>query len=251
MRLIVARLLVVLGGALCLWIFTPGSASASGCGGAGYHNSGAPSPSLPFPSPKKCNNYATNGAKAVGGTGVGLAVGFALRSYWRGARVGRTVLTEAGRPGGWNPALNRPAPSTTYYVGNRFGYTTDRLGRTVQAAGRLDTLGSGVRNTYQQQMAGRGDRLVADEGGHIFGTRFLGPGEGINLTAMTASLNSRSLRMYYALEQRWAELIGQGNTIDVVVDLQYSGTSLRPNGYLMRFSVNGGVPQTYNFTNTV
>jgi hypothetical protein len=248
-RVIVARLLVVLGIATCLWFFVPASASASDCGGAGYRN-GAPS-SSPFAPPTKCNNYAGNGARVVGGTGAGLAIGFGLRAYWRGARAGRTVYNRAGQPGGWNPELNRPAPGTTYYVGNRFGYTTDRYGRTVQAAGRLDRLGAGVRNTYQQQVSGRGDRLAVDEGGHIFGTRFLGPGEGINLTAMKATLNSQGLRAYYAMEQRWADLIRDGATVDVVVDVKYSGSSLRPARYFVRYSVNGGVPTTIILDNSV
>ncbi len=76
----------------------------------------------------------------------------------------------------WNSVLNRPAANTTYVVDGRFVYRTDAQGRVVEASGHLDSLPGGARNTYQQGVAGRGDRLPDDQGGHIFGRWFGGPG---------------------------------------------------------------------------
>lgn len=258
----IARLLVVLGGALCLWLLAPGAASASSCGGAGYRAQPAPSP---LQGTHTCNSYAVNGATVAGAVGATLAAGFALSAYWKGARAERVVQAWAGRPRAWNPQLNRPEPRTTYYVhdtyqvgsqvyANTFGYMTDHLRRTVMAAARLDAIGKGVRNPYRQRVAGRGYRLAIDQGGHTFGTQFLAPGEGINISAMLADLNAQgnaeALGAYYKMEDLWADYIRQGRPVDVVVEQEFSRDSLRPRLYVVRYSVAGGVPSTAYFSNS-
>lgn len=103
MRMIVARLLIVLGGALCLWVGTPGSASASDCGGSGFR-AGTTSGSLD--GVRTCNQYAANGARVLGGTAAALAIGLAVLAYRRGARATRAAYA----PAGYAFAASAPAP---------------------------------------------------------------------------------------------------------------------------------------------
>jgi hypothetical protein len=103
----VARLLVVVGGALCLWLVVPGTASASNCGSSGFREGAAADPS---DGPRTCNNYAANGARVVGGAAVAAAIGLAVWRYRRGARA--TSAEFAGpAPGGAVPPPVGPAPA--------------------------------------------------------------------------------------------------------------------------------------------
>ena len=108
MRLMVARLLVVLGGALCLWVVTPASASASDCGGGGFR---AGTASDPYDGLQKCNGYAGNAARVLGGTAAAAAIGLGILAYRRGARAVRASYRAAEqRPAGGPPPLGeRPA----------------------------------------------------------------------------------------------------------------------------------------------
>lgn len=149
------------------------------------------------------------------------------------------VRLSSGTTRGWNSVLNRPAPNTTYVVDGRFVYRTDEHGRLFEASGHLDGLPGGPRNTYQQGVAGRGDRLPGDQGGHVFGTWFGGPGEAINILPMSSRVN---LSEFKRLENQWAELVGQGSTIDVTITPVFAGTSRRPTSFRVSWSVDG-VPQ--------
>jgi hypothetical protein len=102
MRLMMARLLVVLSAALCLWIVTPGSASASDCGG-GFRVGAASSD--PDDGLHRCNGYAGNAARVLGGTAAAVAIGLGVLAYRRGARAVRTSFEAADqRPAGGPPA---------------------------------------------------------------------------------------------------------------------------------------------------
>ena len=153
MRVLVARLFVVLGGALCLWLITPGSASAdSGCGGAGYRN-GAPSP---FQGVTKCNNAASNGAKAVGAAGAAAAAGLGYRAYRRGSIGGRGGAVAAS--GGGRPSSGRPPPASsqpTPTVGNRAGKDFTDDGRDQVYAQNLARNGGVMRCDYCGQQVYR------------------------------------------------------------------------------------------------
>jgi len=101
MRLMVARLLVVLGAALCLWVVTPGTASASECGGGGFR---AGTASDPYDGLHKCNGYAGNAARVLGGTAAAVAIGLGVLAYRRGARAVRASYEAADqRPAGGPP----------------------------------------------------------------------------------------------------------------------------------------------------
>lgn len=149
------------------------------------------------------------------------------------------VRISSGAKGAWNKALNKPLPNTTYVVDGKFVFKTDQHGRVIQADGHLDNILGGNRNTYQQRVAGRGDRLPGDQGGHIFGTWFGGPGEGVNLLAMSKTVN---LSEYKKLEGTWAEAIAEGKKIDVNVVPVYKDGSLRPDSFKVSWKVDG-VPQ--------
>lgn len=158
------------------------------------------------------------------------------------------IRLRSGTTGGWSRELNNPLPNQTYVVNDRFIYRTDAHGRVTEARGFLDGLPGGARNTYRQRQAGGADRLPDDQGGHIFARWFGGPGESINLVPMNRSVNGS--RQMGALEAQWAELIAGGSAVDVRFIPVYSGTSLRPSSFRVRWSVDGGPWQTRTFQNT-
>ncbi|SIL60294.1 Uncharacterised protein [Mycobacteroides abscessus subsp. abscessus] len=159
------------------------------------------------------------------------------------------VSTESGGPGGWNQELNKPAPNTHYTVDDQFRYTTDDLSRVGHAHADLDANSAGDRNGYQQRIAGGPDRLPGDEGGHIFGTQFGGPGEAINITAMRDTLNSVGNREYYNLEGDWRSYISEGKQVSVDVEITYPGDSRRPAMYSVTTYVNGNLDSVHSFRN--
>lgn len=160
------------------------------------------------------------------------------------------VSAESGGPGAWNQELHRPAPLTHYTVDDRFSYTTDSNSRVGHAEMTYDQSHEpGERNGYQQRIAGGPDRLPGDEGGHIFGTQFGGPGEGINITAMRDTLNSVGTRDYYNLEQQWRQFAEQGSQVQVKVDITYPDNSMRPDSYAVKTYVDGQLNSTYHFDN--
>ncbi|SLE10333.1 DNA/RNA non-specific endonuclease [Mycobacteroides abscessus] len=160
------------------------------------------------------------------------------------------VSTESGGPGGWNQELNKPAPNTHYNVDDRFQYTTDEQRRVGHAEMTYDHGAEpGDRNGHQQRIAGGPDRLPGDQGGHIFGTQFGGPGEAINITAMRDTLNQVGARDYYNLEAQWRQLAEQGGQVQVKVDIAYPGDSLRPESYTVETYVDGKLNSTYHFDN--
>ncbi|SIK00937.1 Uncharacterised protein [Mycobacteroides abscessus subsp. bolletii] len=159
------------------------------------------------------------------------------------------VSTESGGPGGWNQELNRPAPNTHYNVDERFQYSTDDQRRVDHAEMTYDHGAEpGDRNGHQQRIAGGPDRLPGDQGGHIFGTQFGGPGEAINITAMRDTLNQVGARDYYNLEMQWRQLAEQGQ-VQVKVDIAYPGDSMRPESYSIETYVDGKLNSTYHFDN--
>lgn len=159
------------------------------------------------------------------------------------------VSTESGGPGGWNQELNKPAPNTLYNVDDRFHYNTDDQSRVGHAHADLDAGSAADRNGYQQRIAGGPDRLPGDEGGHIFGSQFGGPGEAINITAMRDTLNSVGNREYYNLEGDWRTYLDEGKKVSVEVDITYPGDSRRPAMYAVKTYVDGNLDSVHSFRN--
>ena len=155
---------------------------------------------------------------------------------------------ESGTKGAWKKELNKPLENTVYDVDGKFRYVTDAEGRVTHAETTLDRLTPGERNAYQQRVAGRGDRLPGDEGGHIFGTRFGGPGEGVNLTAMRRGLNGPGQASYYEMESQWAKAVEDGKPVHTQVHVEY-GSGNRPTSYTVQYRIGNGRPITRVFQN--
>lgn len=156
------------------------------------------------------------------------------------------VDVNSGGTGAWNYELNHPQPNTHYTVDNRFQYTTDHLARPHDMEANLNLGEHGDRSSYQQRIAGGDDRLPDDHGGHIFGSQFGGPGEAINLTAMSNQIN---LIGYAGLESEWKNLLQQGYSVDVKVNIDYPGDSMRPDAYFVKTYVDGKLYSTREFDN--
>ncbi len=165
-------------------------------------------------------------------------------------------VVESGGKGGWVAELNNPEPNTRYIVNDRFIYDTDSNGFVVYARAELDGLyPTTERNGYQQRVAGRGDRLPGDEGGHIWATIFGGPGEGININAMRDSLNSSGAREYWVLEAGWRERIATGERLTAEVEITRPAhpdgrTSHRPDEFLVSWQSSSGAGGSVLLDNT-
>ncbi|GGK40267.1 toxin glutamine deamidase domain-containing protein [Nocardia camponoti] len=136
------------------------------------------------------------------------------------------VVTDSGERNNpaFNPDLRAPFPNCTYTVdGGRFTYQTDDQRRVVEARGRLDLVpslesrrgpGQGpVGHVGQREYAEINQRIrdtfvaengrepseaevvlyqiVSFDGGHLFATQFLGPGEELNMVSQLMTLNRR------------------------------------------------------------
>ena len=83
-----------------------------------------------------------------------------------------------GTKGDWPRELNaRNLQPNADYLVNGYLYKTDASGRVTSAQGKLD-LQTAQRNGYQQQVAGRADRLPGDQGGHLIASIFNGLATG-------------------------------------------------------------------------
>ena len=152
-------------------------------------------------------------------------------------------VLDSGSKGDWNTVLNNPAPNSTYIVDGKFTFTTNADGVVVEASARLDQVFAGPeikewRNEYNQSIAGGPERIQGvDHGGHIWGAQFGGPGERLNLFAQ---LGSDNVGNYLKMENEWAQLVREGSVIDATVRFQVEPGTVRPTGYKMEYSVDGG-----------
>jgi len=170
------------------------------------------------------------------------------------ATGGPTVIhTESGSKGAWNSLLKSPPPDAAIVVDNRIVYETDSLARTVRARTVLDqivpkelrdSMQKEFRNRREQAAAGGPDRLAGDHGGHIFGTLFGGPGERVNINAMASKINQGA---YERMEEFWTAEIEINRVVDVSVDIDYLGTSMRPDSFTIIFNTDDGTSHHFRF----
>lgn len=153
------------------------------------------------------------------------------------AAIPDTTYQSGGRTGAWNPALNDPQPNSRYVVDGRYTYDTDELGRVERVSGELH-LDAADRNTYRQQQAGGAERLTTDDGGHLVGSQFDGPGEAINLIAQNRGIN-RSGGQWYALESTWQTALSRGQQVNVDIQPVFSGSNIRPDAITVRYTIDG------------
>jgi len=157
----------------------------------------------------------------------------------------KQITVEGGKKGEWPKELNvqKLEPNADYHV-NGYSYATDAQGRVVEAKGHLE-LKTSDRNSYQQEVAGRGDRLPTDQGGHLIATIFHGPGDRINLVPMNGNLN---VGAWKRMENGFADALKAGKPVDVDIKAVYSGSSQRPTHFVVD-SVIDGEPKTFTFRN--
>nr|WP_231100332.1 DNA/RNA non-specific endonuclease [Pseudomonas putida] len=124
-----------------------------------------------------------------------------------------------------------------YKVDGNKTYQTDSLGRVDKVESNL-SLTRNDRNIYQQCVAGKCG-VSGDEGGHLIPSVFNGPDEGLNLLPMNGKLNKGAWK---AMENTWASALKQGQTIGMKIEPVYSGFSVCPDRFTVRYSIDGGCP---------
>lgn len=128
-------------------------------------------------------------------------------------------------------------PNISYKSTGGHLYKTDSLGRIDSVEGTLK-LGAGKRNDYAQKVAGRGDRLADDHGGHLIASIFEGSGDLDNLVPMNGNLNQSAWK---TMENEWAKALGDGKKVNVMIDTVYNGNSMRPTKFLVEYSIDGQI----------
>lgn len=155
------------------------------------------------------------------------------------------VVADGGTTGNWSPELNaRNLKPDTDYLVNGYTYRTDDAGRVTSVEGSLN-LNTADRNGYQQRVSGRDDRLADDQGGHLIASIFNGPGDRVNLVPMDGNFN---MGAWKTLENKFADALGSGKTVDVNIDVIYNSASGRPDAFVVDYVIDG-VPETKTFMN--
>jgi DNA/RNA non-specific endonuclease len=155
----------------------------------------------------------------------------------------RTQIGTAG-----NPIINRLEliQKNMNYEVDGIIYKTDDLGRVLTTNADLDDIAR-VRLGNQQIKAvdvKDGVRGV-DQGGHIVGSRFFGPGEQINLYPQSANLNQGAWK---TMENSWANAMVNGSDVKIEVEAVFSGISKRPDSFKVKYTIDGQ-PFQENFIN--
>ncbi|MBC2206034.1 DNA/RNA non-specific endonuclease [Listeria booriae] len=132
------------------------------------------------------------------------------------------------------------APNTRYVTEDGYKYTTDELGRVVDVDADSLILKTAERNEGMQRIAGREYRLADDDGGHLIGSQFNGPGDIDNLVAQNSQIN-RSGGEWYRMEQEWAGALKETPPRKVTVKIEptYLGDSLRPDTFEITYNIEG------------
>ena len=140
-----------------------------------------------------------------------------------------------------------------------YRYTTDEFGRISRVEVDELILKKGKRNVHSQRVAGREYRITEaelweglDDGGHLIGTQFNGPGDLDNVIAMNREIN-RSGGAWYNMEQEWASALKEVPPRKVTVDIKpvYSGKSLRPDSFDVTYKIEGKRLEVRNIKNQI
>jgi len=151
-----------------------------------------------------------------------------------------------GQRGGWNKELNKfPLISNKIYDVDGFKFHTDIEGRVTKV--EIATLQRSIpprdRNKYQQSLKcnkAKDGVIGQDQGGHLLGAQFGGPGEQINLVPMRKTLN-QSPGTWAQMEQEWTNILNNGGSVsNVQINISY-GPNGRPTGFNVIATVNGNV----------
>ncbi len=147
---------------------------------------------------------------------------------------------------GWNNELNKELKPNAKYKVDDYLYETDLEGRIKKVSGELKLDARG-RNAYQQgkSVTSKGGTKGADQGGHLIGDRFFGPGEQINYLPMDAKLNQGAWK---AMENKWATELAAGKKVEVDIRPVFEGTLKRPTKFIVKEIIDGKV-KIHRFNN--
>ncbi|MEM9201058.1 MAG: DNA/RNA non-specific endonuclease [Actinomycetota bacterium] len=121
------------------------------------------------------------------------------------------------------------------FVDGGYSFVTDEMGRTVAASGPL-RLDAASRDGLSRAIGKLG--LDGDQGGHLIGARFGGASSAFNLVPQAQRFNQSTFRSM--AEEEWAQLLRSGHDVDVSIRPTYdSPETLRPDGFLVEYSVDG------------
>ncbi len=155
------------------------------------------------------------------------------------------IEMDGGSKGDWSPELNaRNLKPDADYVVNGYTYRTDAQGRVSDVEGQLD-LKTADRNSYQQGVSGREDRLPDDQGGHLIASIFNGPGDRVNMVPMNGNFNMGAWR---DMEKTFQTALNEGKTVDVKIEVKYGSDGQRPDNFRVTYEIDG-VPRTRMFDN--
>ena len=131
-------------------------------------------------------------------------------------------------------------PNTRHTSAAGYVYTTDAKGRIIRVEADPLILKTAQRNEGMQRIVGREDRLSDDDGGHLIASQFFGSGDIDNLVAMCGKIN-RSGGQWYNMENEWANALKEDPplNVSVVIEPVYSGDSLRPDSFRIRYTIEG------------
>lgn len=130
----------------------------------------------------------------------------------------------------------KPKPNTLY-ESNGYYYQTDGEGRLVEASGNL-RLNKADRNKHQQAKVGKSSGVPKDEGGHMIGTQFNGPGEGpLHMVPQSMSLNRGPGSKWTKMENKWADALENGDTVVASVKVDWLPGSKRPGGMTVNYQI--------------
>ena len=149
-----------------------------------------------------------------------------------------TIVAQQGKKSNWNQYLNKPEPNKRIVIAETGHiYHTDSKSRVSLVEADLRKH-QNDRNTNQQCKSGGCQRLPTDHGGHLIASMFDGLGEGINIVPMDAKFNGVKGE-WYKMETRWKNALENNGTVQVKIELIYSGNSKRPDFFIVNQTING------------
>lgn len=97
-----------------------------------------------------------------------------------------------------------------------------------------------ARKAHMQKVAGREDRLIDDDGGHLIASMFSGSGDIDNLVAMNSQIN-RQGGVWYEMEKSWRDALNEvpPKKVSVSIEPVYTSNSLRPDAFNVRYQIEG------------
>ncbi|MBO0586398.1 DNA/RNA non-specific endonuclease [Sporosarcina sp. E16_8] len=131
-----------------------------------------------------------------------------------------------------------------YETTEGYTYETNEFGRIDSVDAELQ-LGKGTRNRYAQSNVGETDRIRGnyperDDGVHLIGSQFKGTGDIDNLVPMNSQINEAGGK-WHQMEQEWASALGkEGGSAKVKIKPQYTGSSARPDNFIVEYSIDDG-----------